>query len=83
MSLLGKDEIQARQHTSGRVNELKGVRSYVDRSAGGWRRNAGKAGYVNRGDLPAGVRWAGVRASIKAEKRRNGRGAKGGREVNL
>ncbi len=37
--------------------------------------------YVKRGDLCAGKRCAGVRASIVAMKRRNGRGAKGGRKV--
>jgi len=59
---------------------------------GGWRRNGWKAGYVKQGEL-----WevstvfmllgnrraapAAVRAAIVAMKRRNGRGAKGGRKV--
>ena len=37
--------------------------------------------YVKQGDLYAGERRAGVRASIVVTKRRNGRGAKGGRKV--
>jgi hypothetical protein len=37
--------------------------------------------YVKQGDLCAGKRRIGVRASIVAMRRRNGRGAKGGREV--
>jgi len=37
---------------------------------------------VKQGDLCAGKRRTGVRASIVAMRRRNGRGAKGGREVN-
>jgi hypothetical protein len=40
-----------------------------------------KVEYVRQGDLYAGERRAGVRAPIVAMKRRNGRGAKGGREV--
>ena len=40
-----------------------------------------KVEYVKQGDLYVGKRRAGVRASIVALKRRNGRGAKGGREV--
>ena len=41
-----------------------------------------KVEYVKQGDLCAGKRRAaGVRASIVALKRRNGRGAKGGRKV--
>jgi hypothetical protein len=36
---------------------------------------------VKQGDLYAGKRRAGVRASIVAMRRRNGRGAKGGRKV--
>ena len=48
---------------------------------GGWGRNDVKAKQVNPGDLPPGVRVAGVRARIGATKRRNGRGAKAGREV--
>jgi len=40
-----------------------------------------KVEYVKQGDLYAGKRRAGVRASIVAMKRRNGRGAKGGRKV--
>jgi hypothetical protein len=40
-----------------------------------------KGEYVKQGDLYAGERRTGVRASIVALKRRNGRGAKGGREV--
>jgi hypothetical protein len=65
-------------------------------SAGGWRRKGGKAGGVNQGDLLAKEtrRWsphndrgtaeaapAGVRASIRARKGRNGSGAKGRRKV--
>jgi hypothetical protein len=55
-----------------------------------------KATHLNRGDLPGdkgGVHvWegadrrtghAGVRALVVARKRRNGRGAKGGREVDV
>lgn len=37
--------------------------------------------YVKQGDLCAVKRRTGVRASIVAMKRRNGRGAKGGRKV--
>jgi len=37
--------------------------------------------YVKQGDLYVGKRRTGVRASIVALKRRNGRGAKGGRKV--
>jgi hypothetical protein len=40
-----------------------------------------KVEYVKQGDLYAGKRRTGVRASIVAMKRRNGRGAKGGRKV--
>lgn len=40
-----------------------------------------KVGCVKQGDLCIGERCAGVRASIVAMKRRNGRGAKGGRKV--
>ena len=40
-----------------------------------------KGEYVKQGDLYARKRRTGVRASIVALKRRNGRGAKGGREV--
>jgi hypothetical protein len=40
-----------------------------------------KVGCVKQGDLSVGKRRTGVRASIVASKRRNGRGAKGGREV--
>lgn len=40
-----------------------------------------KVEYVKQGDLCAGKRCTGVRAPIVAMKRRNGRGAKGGREV--
>lgn len=36
---------------------------------------------VKQGGLYVGERRAGVRASIVAMKRRNGRGAKGGRKV--
>jgi len=37
--------------------------------------------YVKQGDLCAGETHTEVRASIVATMRRNGRGAKGGREV--
>ncbi len=40
-----------------------------------------KVEYVKQGDLYTGKRHAGVRASIVAMRRRNGRGAKGGRKV--
>jgi len=40
-----------------------------------------KGEYVKQGDLYVGKWRAGVRASIVAMKRRNGRRAKGGREV--
>ena len=40
-----------------------------------------KGEYVKQGDLYVGERRTGVRASIVALKRRNGRGVKGGREV--
>jgi len=40
-----------------------------------------KVEYVKQGDLYAGKWRIGVRASIVALKRRNGCGAKGGREV--
>ncbi len=40
-----------------------------------------KAGHVKQGDLDSGESCPGVRASIVARKRRNGRGAKGGRKV--
>jgi len=40
-----------------------------------------KVEYVKQGDLYAGERRIGVRASIVAMKRRNWRGAKGGRKV--
>lgn len=40
-----------------------------------------KVEYVKQGDLCAEETHAEVRASIVALKRRNGRGAKGGREV--
>ena len=40
-----------------------------------------KGEYVKRGDLHVSERRAGVRASIVAMKRSNGRGAKGGRKV--
>ena len=40
-----------------------------------------KVDYVKQGDLCVGERRTGVRASIVVMKRRNGRGAKGGREV--
>ena len=40
-----------------------------------------KVEYVKQGDLYAGKRRTGVRAPIVASRRRNGRGAKGGREV--
>ncbi len=40
-----------------------------------------KGEHVKQGDLYVGERRAGVRASIVASKRCNGRGAKGGREV--
>jgi len=40
-----------------------------------------KAVHVKQGDLGGGESRAGVRAPIVAEKRRNGRGAKGGRKV--
>ncbi len=40
-----------------------------------------KGEYVKQGDLYVGKWRAGVRASIVAMKRRNGCGAKGGREV--
>ena len=59
---------------------------------GGWRWNGRKAGYVKKGDLfqartafksvmERRAAGTGVRAIIVAGKRRNGRGAKGGREV--
>jgi len=40
-----------------------------------------KGEYVKQGDLYIGERRTGVRASIVALKCRNGRGVKGGREV--
>lgn len=40
-----------------------------------------KVEYVKQGDLYEEETRAGVRASIVALRRRNGRGAKGGREV--
>ncbi len=40
-----------------------------------------KVEYVKQGDLYVRERCIGVRASIVAMKRRNGRGAKGGRKV--
>ncbi len=40
-----------------------------------------KGEHVKQGDLYVGERRTGVRASIVATKRRNGRGAKGGRKV--
>jgi len=40
-----------------------------------------KGEYVKQGDLCVWERRIGVRASIVAKKRRNGRGAKGGRKV--
>jgi hypothetical protein len=40
-----------------------------------------KGEYVKQGDLCAWERRIGVRVSIVAKKRRNGRGAKGGRKV--
>ena len=59
-------------------------------STGVWRRNGRKAECVNQGDLPTSgagvelqrprVRWAGVRAPIRATKGRNGPGAKGAQE---
>jgi hypothetical protein len=61
-------------------------------ASGGWRRNDGKVGYMNQGDLAGawcGVHGrkarradrSGVRAVIVAEKRGNSRGAKGRRKV--
>lgn len=40
-----------------------------------------KAAHLDRGDLQGRESLAGVRAPIVARKRRNGRRAKGGREV--
>jgi hypothetical protein len=40
-----------------------------------------KVKYVKQGDLYAGKRCTGVRASVVALKCRNGHGAKGGRKV--
>ena len=40
-----------------------------------------KAPHMNQGYLPGRVSRAGLRAFIVARKRRNWRGAKGGREV--
>jgi hypothetical protein len=40
-----------------------------------------KVACVKQGDLCAGAKRTGVRASIVALRRRNGRGAKGGRKV--
>jgi hypothetical protein len=48
---------------------------------GGWGQNDAKAKQKNLGDLLAEETRAGVRAPIGAEKRRNGRGAKGCRKV--
>ena len=62
---------------------------------GGWRRNDGKVGCMNQGDL-SGIRTvfipphggrradrAGVRAAVVARKRGNARGAKGRRKVDV
>ena len=50
-------------------------------ASGGWGQNVAKSVQGNPGDLPVGVRLAGVRVCVVARKRRNGRGAKAGREV--
>jgi hypothetical protein len=76
--------------------ELRGsVGKLPQRARGVWRRNARKAVHVKQGDLRDGIGAAfmleesrrtasvsaGVRAAAVARKRRNGRGAKGRREV--
>ena len=50
-------------------------------ASGGWGQNVARSVQGNPGDLPAVVRMAGVRACVVARKRRKGRGAKAGREV--
>ena len=67
---------------NGKHRELKGsVRKRPGGRAGEWRRNGRKAKHVNQGTLCGDERRAEVRASVVARKRRNGRGAKGRREV--
>ena len=90
-SQLGNGEAQTRE--SGKPSTLKGnVAKRCWGASGGWRRNDGKVGYMNQGDLPGVVTVfmletsriaarAGVRAAIVARKRGNARGAKGRRKV--
>ncbi len=50
-------------------------------ASGGWGQNVAKSVQGSPGGLSFEVRATGVRACVVAEKRRNGRGAKAGREV--
>jgi hypothetical protein len=90
-SQLGNGEAQTRE--SGKPSTLRGsVTKRCWGASGGWRRNDGKVGYMNQGDL-SGIRrcscWLssrraarpGVRAPIIVMKRGNARGAKGRRKV--
>jgi len=91
-SLLGNDEAQT-PPMAGKPHALRGsVTKRCGGASGGWRRNGGKVAAVNQGDLcgprtafmpqqEPKSRRAGVRASVGARKRRNGRGAKGRRKV--
>jgi len=59
------------------------VKSATAAALGGWRRNGRDGCAREQGDLSGQESRAGVRALIVARKRRNGRGAKGGRKVDV
>src|SRR5215831_9304451 len=92
-SLLANGEVPTSPTGVGKPHALRGsVRKRREGAWGGWRRN-GQEGRIHESGRPVrdkdGVhvhrgpksRRTGVRASIGARKRRNGRGAKGRRKV--